>query len=198
VTRPDRTTTLAAVRSGVDAVLAQLDRVAPDAPTPCVRWDARQLARHLEAIAGAYLLWNGSAVGGRVARLRTATELARYNELMLQRLPRLTLADHRRRFLALACDHLRLAAATWDLPMVETPDGTPVEVGIHAGTAAVEWHVHAWDLARAADRDHTPPAEALRVVTRAWDTTLAQVTGVERDPDLPPWTSVLVASGRRP
>ena len=42
----------------------------------------------------------------------------------------------------------------WDLPY-GYPRGT-VTAGLHAGMAAVEWHVHTWDIARSAGRDHVP------------------------------------------
>jgi len=42
----------------------------------------------------------------------------------------------------------------WDAPFAY-PRGV-VTAGLHAGVAAVEWHVHAWDLAQAAGGDHQP------------------------------------------
>ena len=195
----DPDTILAAARTGIYAVVAEVDAADPGAPTPCERWTVHDLVRHLEAIAGAYLLWTGSAVGGRIARMRVGDDLARYNELMLQRLPRVALPVHARRFEALATDHVRLARATWEMPMLETPDDVPLDVGQHAGITAVEWHVHAWDLARARGRDHVPDDLSLDVVLRVWDDTLGAVTGAVRDPQTDDaWAALLVATGRTP
>ena len=198
MSRPDRETVLEAVRTGLLAVVAELEVADPDAQTPCAQWRVHDLARHLEAIAGAFLLWTGSAVGGRIARLRVGEDLARYNDLMLTRLPRLALDVHARRYEALALDHARLARATWDMPVLETPDDVVLEVGRHAGGVALEWHVHAWDLARARGAGHRPAATDVEVMAHAWDDVFAGLTGMVRDTRTDPWESLLCASGRTP
>ena len=198
MSHPDRDRGSEAVRTGIDAVVRQIEAADPEAPTPCVRWSVHDLVRHLEAIAGAYLLWTGSAVGGRIARLRVGDELARYNDLMLERLPTLPLPVHARRFADLATDHLRLARVTWDMPVLETPDDVVLVVGRHAGGVALEWHVHAWDLARSRHDDHRPDDDAVTVMARAWDDVYAGLTGTVRDTGADPWGSLLVASGRTP
>lgn len=195
---PDRDATVAAVELGIDAVTARAIGAPTEAATPCPAWCVHDLVRHLEAIAGAYLLWTGSAVGGRIARMRLGDDLGHYNQLMLERLPRLTVADHVRRFRELASDHARLARVTWSMPMLTSPDGIVIDVGRHAGVVAVEWHVHAWDLARAGGATHEPDGATLDVLTAAWDDTLAGLTGAQRDPAGGAWTSVLLATGRTP
>ena len=45
----------------------------------------------------------------------------------------------------------------WDLPHHRYRD-TLVTVGAMAGAACVEWHLHAWDLARALGKDYRPAA----------------------------------------
>ena len=198
MTRPDRDDVLSAVEAGIDAVLGALDGADPTAGTSSGSWRVLDLARHLEAIAGAYLLWTGSAVGGRVARMRVGAELAAYNELMLHRLPVLSADAHAERYHALAQDHVRLARRTWDAPMLETPDDVVLDVGTHAAVAAVEWHVHTWDLTCGAERRHRPDDRVVEVMTTAWDDVLAAVTGVHRDPSGDPWASILSATGRTP
>ena len=198
MSQPDRDMVLSAVRAGIVAVVAEIEMADPEAPTPCTRWCVHDLVRHVEAIAGAYLLWTGSAVGGRIARLPVGDGLARYNDLMLQRLPRLAPRDHARRFQDLATDHVRLALATWDMPVLETPDDVVLVVGRHAGGVALEWHVHAWDLARSRHADHRPDDDALSVLAHAWDDVYAGLTGTLRDTGSDPWASLLVASGRTP
>lgn len=195
---PDRGATLAAVAAGAEAVVAAVRDGRPDAASPCAGWDALTVVRHLEGIAGAYLLWTGSSLGGRIARMRTGVEAASYNATILDRLPRLGLAEHLDRFVALASDHVRLAHVTWTTPMLETPDDVLLTVGQHAGVAAVEWHVHAWDLARSQGRQHTPDPASLAVCVAAWEEVLADVTGTVLDETAAPWPALLVATGRTP
>lgn len=195
---PDRDAVCSAVQAGIDGVMALVDRADADAPTPCDAWRLLDLVRHLEGIAGAYLLWVGSAVGGRVAHMRVGEELAAYNEQVLSRLPVLTVGEHAHRYHLLATDHLRLAMATWDRPVLETPDDVLLSVGTHAGIAALEWHVHAWDLATATGREHRPTPAGLAVATRAWDDVLAVVNGIDRDGAADPWHGLLRATGRTP
>lgn len=195
---PDRDTVCSAVQAGIDAVMALVDRADADAPTPCRDWALLDLVRHLEGIAGAYLLWVGSAVGGRVAHLRVGQELAAYNAQVLERLPVLTVGEHAHRFHQMAGDHLRLAQATWERPVLETPDDVILDVGTHAGVAAVEWHVHAWDLAWSVGRSHVPTADVLDVLTRTWDDVLALVTGAPRPDADDDWEGLLRATGRVP
>lgn len=195
---PDRDATLAAVTCGIDAVVAAAADASPDAPSPCLGWDALTVVRHLEGIAGAYVLWTGSSFGGRIAQLRTGEEAARYNATVLERLPVLAMERHLHRFVALARDHVRLARVTWTAPMLETPDDVLVTVGQHAAVAAVEWHVHAWDLARSQDRDHEPDPASLAVCVAAWEEVLADVTDTPMEADDAPWPALLIATGRTP
>jgi hypothetical protein len=70
--------------------------------------------------------------------------------------------------------------------------GTKYTVGDHAGAACVEWHLHAWDMARAVGEDYRPRDPDLLVSAWHW--------GV---PHLPlaagdAWEAVLRSSGRSP
>lgn len=187
---------LDAVRSGVTAATDAAMHADPTAATACAGWRVHDLTRHLEAIAGAYVLWAGAALGGRIMTLRTGDELAAYNATMLDRLPDLATTDHVARYRALATDHARLVAAGWDLPMARTAGGVLLTVGEHAAVAAVEWHVHAWDLASSRDRRHEPGPATLAVLGAAWGATLAPALGAAQDARPDTWTSLLTATGR--
>ena len=65
----------------------------------------------------------------------------------------------------------------------------PLTVGEHTGIALAEWHLHAWDFARAIGEDHTP-ADPETVAAARFALTPA--------PEGPPWTAVLRWSGRIP
>ena len=171
-----------------------------EATTPCSRWTVRDLVRHLEAIAGAYVLWASAAIGGRVGDLRMGAELAAYNQQMLQRLPDHGIARHMTTFSQLASDHLRIVEAFPDLRMLRVPATEVVwTVGDHAGVAALEWHLHAWDLSRAAGTVHVPDAAPLAI---AWAATLGPALDVPLEVDGAGngavWDAVLRASGRTP
>ncbi len=64
---------LGAVRTGIYAIAAEVDLADPDAATPCTRWTVHDLVRHLEAIAGAYLLWTGPPSGAASPACASAT-----------------------------------------------------------------------------------------------------------------------------
>lgn len=198
MTAEDRRRVLAAVERGVRDVHDFALVAAPDASTPCGTWRVHDLVRHLETVASMYVLWVGAALGGRTSRLRVGAELLAHNALMLERLPEHPTVEHAARHRDLALDHVRLSERGWDHPMLATPGDRLLTVGEHAGVAAVEWQVHAWDLATAAGIPHIPDEDDLRVLTVAWDDVLAQTTGTIRETSGDRWTSLLVATGRTP
>ena len=60
-----------------------------------------------------------------------------------------------------------------------------------AGAATVEWHVHAWDLARALGENYRPADP--QAVLAAW---LAGIPQLPLRADDDPWLAVLRSSGR--
>lgn len=193
-----REATLAAIDAGIAAIESTAGRVDPPDPSACTGWTVHDLVRHLEAIAGAYVLWAGAAIGGRIGRMRTPRELEDYNDQMLQRLPERSTDRHLQQFGDLARDHRRLVATGWSHPMLHTPGDALLRVGDHGRLAAVEWHLHAWDLGEATDDRHRPTATSLEVLCGAWDQTLGDLAGVPRDTGDDPWTFLLAATGRIP
>lgn len=113
-------------------------------------WSGHELARHLVAVCDWYHEWLDRALDGDATPPFPAKQLAGRNELAILDLDHLEGPDAIERFDERAgeyCD--RLAAASrngnWDLPY-GFANGTST-VGGHAGIAAGEWHLHAWDLA---------------------------------------------------
>lgn len=191
---PDAEAVVRALTTGVAAVGLPDD---DEAPTPCSDWSARDIVRHLEAVAGAYVLWVAGAIGGRMTPLLVGGDLAAWNAALLERLPDRSTWNHHRRFRELASDHRRLVTAHPESPMKFTPHGTVWTVLEHAGVAAIEWHVHAWDLAQAAGHEHSPDPVDAATLARAWSAVLTPAS--ERAlPDGDPWPAVLKASGRTP
>lgn len=144
------------------------------APTPCPEWRAADLAGHLRCVADDYHENLDDAPSGRMARLvagvvrldSLARKVARQNAAELAALPAGSGHDHITAFAASARGYARRAAPAWDLPHHRYGDAV-VTVGDVVGAACVEWHVHAWDLARALGKDYRPAAP--EVLVAAWE-----------------------------
>ncbi|MBW3664852.1 MAG: maleylpyruvate isomerase N-terminal domain-containing protein [Actinobacteria bacterium] len=180
--------------------IAAIERIAEtvtdwQVPTPCTRWDAHTLVRHLHAIAADYLQWADDAPADRTRPLLRSAELAYHNEQAMVRLPLLPARTHLQVFSGHANRHLQLADRHWDWPMMLAPSAVWT-VGQHVGVAAIEWHVHAWDLARSQGTDHRPGDT--EVLADVWRARLEGPTGQPLDGDHDTWEAVLIASGRDP
>lgn len=166
-----------------------------DTATTCQGWDLGDLLGHLEATAGAYMLWVSACVGGRVQHLYGPEELAAWNATMIARLPRRHLDTARPRWAELAADHLGLARAFPTAGSLVMPDGRHLSVIDHAGVAAIEWFVHDWDVRRTLDMDARPDPELHEALATLWDDLLAPSHG-PTPTDGDPGTRLLRACGR--
>jgi uncharacterized protein (TIGR03083 family) len=190
---------------GVTAVCqlaAQFSSQTWHAPTPCPDWQAADLAGHLRCVADDYHEYLDDAPASRLARLMAtgahpdtlARKLARQNAAELATLADASPAEHVAAFASSARSYARRLAPVWDLPHHRYLDREVTVAGM-AGAACVEWHLHAWDLARALGADYHPAApDLLLAAWRAGVPQLAVVTPAGADP----WYSLLVASGRAP
>ena len=138
---------------------------------PCRLWrvDGQELARHVLAVARWYHDWLDRAERGDAAPPFAVTELAVRNAAELEGLSGLDGPEAVGRFVPVAGAYRARLPARWDLPY-GYPRGT-VTAGLHAGTAACEWHLHAWDLAHASGHGHRPsdPAALYAAVgSNAW------------------------------
>jgi hypothetical protein len=159
---PTQADVLAQYREGVDAVVtivAGWDD-AQWAESACGVWSGTDLAGHLVTVIGWYHSWLDRGLAGDrdpvfpIAALDTETVAA------LAALPAGSGPARIDEFRASADAYAARLGEHWDAPFAY-PRGL-VTAGLHAGVAAVEWHVHAWDLAWAAGGDHEPPdAEGL-------------------------------------
>jgi uncharacterized protein (TIGR03083 family) len=119
----------------------------PDAPA-CGSWTAGELIRHGAAVAAWYHQWLDRALAGDAEPPFTLADLPTRNAAELESRadqdPDAALAefvDSAGRYADRLVDH-------WDVAY-GYPGGT-VTAGLHAAVAAAEWHLHTWDLARAA------------------------------------------------
>ena len=191
---------------GVDAFASLASTLPPDGwgRRACGEWTARELARHVLAVIGWYHDWLDRAERGDAAAPFAVTELAPRNTAALEGLSGLEGPEAVRRFVTRAGAYRDRLPDRWDLPY-GYPRGT-VTAGLHAGTAACEWHLHAWDLAHASGRGHRPSDPA--ALYAAAGACLAAANGglkgrvaavlVPLGARLRPWEALLRRSGRAP
>ena len=204
---------LAAYYEGVTAICQLADRfdVATwQAQTPCPEWRAADLAGHLRCIADDFHEYLDEAPVSRYARLMATgappdtldRKLARQNAAELAALADAPPADHVVAFAESARAYASRLTAVWDLPHHQYRD-TVVTVAGMAGAACAEWHLHAWDLAKALGLAYRPadPVAVLdcwrsgmphRPVSSARTGWRGGLTPRGSDP----WHAVLTASGR--
>lgn len=152
------------------------DRQVDDTATPCVDWTVRDLAAHLEAIAGSYVMWASAVAGGRTTILRSGAALAAWNQEMIDRVPGRKAIAHARRWAELARDHACLVRAFGGDRGLRLVDGSVLTIDEHAGIAALEWWLHAHDLATATVVE--PPSGAIvPALIDVWHDHLEGVTG---------------------
>jgi hypothetical protein len=165
----------------------------------CGEWSARDLAGHLVCVIGWYHEWLDAAERGESAPPFAEADLAERNAKALLELEDGSGADRIERFVAEALRYAARLPADWDLAY-GYPYGT-VTAGLHAGAAAGEWHLHAWDLSggRYAPQD---PGALFVAVGSAITAATGGVTGTVGRFMVPlaarrkPWEQLLRRSGR--
>ena len=166
MSRVSRAGVLAAYRDGVTVICelaAQFTDATWLAATPCSEWRAADLAGHLRCVADDYHEYLDDAPDSRLARLLAtnvpadslARKLARQNAAELAALPDVPGPEHIAAFAESARAYGRRLPACWDLPH-HSYLSVQAAVAAMAGAACAEWHLHAWDLARALGKDYRP------------------------------------------
>ncbi len=201
---------LAVYDAGIEAIrlfAAQFDEMTWGAQTPCPEWRAFELAGHLRCVADDFHEYLDAAPVSRYARLMAtgahpdtlSRKLARQNAAELAALADAPPADHIGSFVVAARHYAARLAAVWDLPHHQYRD-VVVTVGGMAGAAGSEWHLHAWDLARALGQDYRPADGA--AILAGWRNGMPQLpaptagSGLWASRHFDPWHAVLAASGR--
>ncbi len=157
---------LAAFHDGVTVICeisAQFGDAGWSAPSPCPEWRVIDLAGHLRCVADDFHEYLDDAPASRLARLMAmgahpdalARKLARQNAAELAALPDASGPEHIEAFASSARAYAQRLLPIWDLPHHQYRD-VLVTVGGMAGAACAEWHLHAWDLARAQGKDYRP------------------------------------------
>lgn len=204
----------APILAAFDAGVAAICELAPrfdggswSAQTPCPEWRAFELAGHLRCIADDLHEYLDEAPESRYARLMATgahpqtlqRKLARQNAAELAALADAPPAAHIAAFAESARGYAVRLPAVWDLPHHEYLD-VVVTVGGMGGAAAAEWHLHAWDLARALGTEYRPDDPA--AVLAGWQAGMphlrlrAPSLGARIVRHTDPWEALLAASGR--
>jgi hypothetical protein len=170
----------------------------------CGSWSACQLARHVAAVADWYHDWLDRAEAGDAAPPFHVEDLAAENDRALTTLSDLDGPAAVERFVARARAYRERLPQDWDLPF-GYPRGT-VTAGLHAGVAACEWHLHAWDVSGIVGATHRP-SDPATLYTAAGACLAAAQGGVKGrlaaslvpvGARLRPWEALLRRSGRAP
>jgi uncharacterized protein (TIGR03083 family) len=197
---------LGAYRDGVAVICelaAQFSEGSWAAATPCSEWRAGDLAGHLRCVADDFHEYLDDAPSSRLARLMAtgvpaaslARKLARQNAAELAALPEGPAADHIAAFAEAARSYARRLGPAWPLPHHHYRDAV-ITVGAMAGAVCAEWHLHAWDLARALGKDYRPAAP--EIVLAGWRAGVPQLPPPEGSWEDDPWLVLLQVSGRSP
>lgn len=199
-TPPDRLRVLESYQDGVQAIRGLAAQVRDwTVPTPCPDWQALDLAGHLRCVAENYLEYLQDAPESRLAKLFAQNaasavlirQQARQNATELAVLPPESGTERIMAFTVSAGAYADLMPDAWDRTHL-IYRGTKYTIGDHAGAASVEWHLHAWDLARAIGGDYRPHDP--EVLVSAWHWGVPHLPLTDGDP----WQSVLRSSGRSP
>jgi hypothetical protein len=137
----------------VVAIVAGWDDAQWAAPA-CGVWSGTDLAGHLVTVVGWYHSWLDRGLAGNCDPVFPIAALDAETVAALAALPAGSGPARIDEFRASALAYAVRLGEHWDAPFAY-PRGV-VTAGLHAGVAAVEWHVHAWDLAQAAGGDHQP------------------------------------------
>jgi uncharacterized protein (TIGR03083 family) len=197
---------LAAHHDGVTVICelaAQFSVEAWEAPTPCSEWRAADLAGHLHCVADDYHEYLDDAPASRLARLmatgadpgKLGRKLARQNAAELAALPGGHGPEHIAAFAGSARSYALRLPAVWSLPH-HRYFGADISVGGMAGWVCAEWHLHAWDLARALGKDYRPAGP--EVLLSGWRAAMPYLPVTEPGPAGDSWHALLRASGRSP
>jgi uncharacterized protein (TIGR03083 family) len=205
-TEPATAAVLALYQEGAEAFVRLAGQAAAaDAwdRAACGSWSSADLARHELDVIGWYHGWLDRALAGDASPAFGIDVIDDRTDAGVRALADVDPEDAVARFAAEAQRYADRLEPNWDLPF-GYPRGT-VTAGLHAGIAAAEWHLHAWDLARALGTDHRPgdpgtlliAASACQAaaggIRQKLERKLAPIAARSR-----PWETILSTSGRRP
>ena len=166
-------------------------------------WSGHELARHLVAVVGWYHEWLDAALAGDASQPFPAKQLDGRNELAVLDLTDLEGPAAIEQFVNQANhygERLRSAASQdWATPYGFAHGVSTV--GGHAGIAAAEWHLHAWDLSGGSWSPSDPSelylavGDGMTATQPRWKQAITRRV-VQRIAGGEPWLDLLKRSGR--
>lgn len=158
--RVDRARVKSLFLSGIEAVVAQSDQLHDTAwdTIACGEWSAADTARHVLCVSRWYHSWLDRALAGDTSLPFDSAIMDRENEAALDALGPVSGPQAVRQFANSANDYIERVDNVWDVPYAY-PYGLAT-AGLHAGIAATEWHLHAWDLSTVTGELHEPEDSA--------------------------------------
>jgi len=204
----DRDAVLAVHRDGIEALAGFGATASAElwSTQVCGVWSGAELAGHVLLVSRWYHEWLDRAEAGESDPPFPARQLATYNQAALNALEGSPGPERLVEFRRSAMAYADRVEQRWDLPY-GFPYGT-VKAGQHAALAAMEWHAHAWDLARGIGEDHRPvdPETLASAVMEAWSARRGVVGRTVRRSVIPlargavrdPWPFLLRNTGRHP
>lgn len=170
----------------------------------CGKWTATQTARHLYAVTKWYHGWLDRALQGDTSPPFDGAEMDLRNDEDVEALDELSGPIAIGRFAESARSYFSRVDKHWDVPFAY-PFGL-VTAGLHAGVAAAEWHLHAWDLSTATGHRHRPddPKDLFLAVGACIAARESNVKRLGLNAAIPiaarrsPWETMLRKSGRLP
>jgi len=167
-------------------------------------WSAHELARHLLAVADWYHDWLDAALAGQAEQPFPTKQLDGRNELEVLDRRDLDGPEAIERFVDRATAYTDRLRMVIDANQWETAYGFAhgvTTIGGHAGIAAGEWHLHAWDLSGGT---WSPPApgelylavgHGMTATQSRWKQVITRRV-VARIAANDPWLDLLQRSGR--
>lgn len=166
-------------------------------------WSGHELARHLVAVTDWYHEWLDSALDGDATQPFPTKQLDGRNELAILDLRDLDGPEAIEQFVGRASDYadrLRAAVSSDWATSYGFANGVST-VGGHAGIAAAEWHLHAWDLSGGAWSPTDPAGlylavgDGMTATQPKWKQAVTRRV-VKRIAAGEPWLDLLKRSGR--
>lgn len=206
MTPPEPSRVIAQFEEGVAALVEQANRREGRAwhKTVVGEWSAHELARHVVVIVDWYHEWLDAALAGDASQPFPAKQLDGRNELAILDIRDLEGPDAIRQFTERANDYaerLRSVAATgqWSAPY-GFANGVST-IGGHAGIAAAEWHLHAWDMSGGAwspsnaSELYLAVGDGMTATQPKWKQAITRRV-VRRIAQREPWLDLVARSGR--
>lgn len=142
----------------------------------CGPWTAAETARHLLSLARAHHRWLDAAISGDTSIAHPPAALDPENHAAIEFLSETTGPEAIAEFVRTAGRYANRVSDHWDRP-IAVPGGV-VSVGQHCALIALEYHLHAWDLAQMNGDTRYEPPRVKQLLTAVSEAQASQASGV--------------------